>query len=169
MGIIGGTLLLTLMVAVFVEVTACSKQEEQVISIVQKRSYNRNLRAMAVRVLQLAGKKHLLKKKIRAGNPTAKALLKQANREMYDAIHDIRVARTARPDDSTEQDRDDKISKMVLDVTKYIFGGHEKKTQYKIDKPMDVSLSLLIQRQHEMEEKLDDLVATLGSAISKIK
>jgi len=165
MGIIGGTLLLTLMVAVFCEMAQCSPQEAQVINIVERRQYNKTMRSIAVRVLQMAVKKHILKKKIAHSDPGAKAMLLEVEREMYDAIHEMRVLRKSRPDEITDRDRDDAITNLVIKLTKFMFGGVDTKHQYHLDKPVDSTLVALIQRQQGMEHQLDSLITSLTQAV----
>jgi hypothetical protein len=169
-GIFGGSLLLALLVAVFVDVTTPTDSEREVMNMVEYHSTGKLRRRIAVMVLQLACRRFVVKCRVRAAsrngkNEQVQSLSKRLctiEHELYDMVHQFRMMRKLQLDMKTDKDRDEKVSNLLVDITEYMFGGLEHDTQYHLDSPLDVALGKVIRRQHHVERRLDGMLELLS-------
>lgn len=160
-GVVGGTIIATLLIAVFVDMSQTTKKEKYVINIVNKRLWHRSIRNSAAGVLQATYRRYEYAVRARMGDQNAQLHLASATRRLYTKLTEMRCKRRERPDDMTKEDINDKAYEGVSEVLAIVRGPNRRERE--------VSHVPFIDQMKEMKRRQLDLEKLVGQLLDEVK
>lgn len=163
-GVVGGTVIATLLIAVFVNMTETSKEENFVINVVNKRHWTKEIRNTAAGVLQAAYRRYEHAVRARMGDQTSERHLGSATRRLYTKLTEMRRKRRERPSDMTKEEIDNKAYEGVKEVLAIVRGPRRKDKKIK-----DASFVEQMKEMKERQVALEGVVAQLLAGLKDLK
>eukprot|EP00941_MAST-03F_sp_MAST-3F-sp1_P004310 g4310.t1 len=150
-GICGGTILSTMLVAVFVETSETSEREDYVINIKESGDYKRHLKDVAAVCAQQVYRFRGLRKKAEAGDSEAVKRFPKMYRRMYHAMDALRATRKSKPDTTTKKERRDVITDGLKRTLALLYGSSDMTEVYHL-KPEWKNLSAEVGEARNSEQ-----------------
>jgi hypothetical protein len=172
-GVVGGTLLATLLITVFVNCSATTHQEDYVINIVLRRKWKKKLREKAASVIQYAFRSRMLEIQQEHGATGVGSEIRNMHRNLFTAIQDMRNLRLLKPDDQTDRQIQDEWAMNIKKVLDTLRGeeGPEFMRSGKAGENIEADLSILelLEELKDRQAALEDLTKELTTAASQLQ